>query len=180
MIPSDTRILSEYIRICEVYIMYSIRVNAYVFNIIAHHFSPLHQNRSGTRIPPYARERMLLYNKGKTFSDILRELQLAGCPVSIGSRYQFSSKDQKATKKRLELLNNATKRLLTMEYYEYIDNEMAKNDELCAGGKKVSLIYRIVFNINPIEMVWYEMKHYLRKYAKPKTKAELEEGIYDF
>ena len=24
------------------------------------------------------------------------------------------------------------------------------------------------------------MKHYLQKYAKPKTKAELEQGIYDF
>jgi hypothetical protein len=24
------------------------------------------------------------------------------------------------------------------------------------------------------------MKHYLRKYATPKTKAELEQGIYDF
>ena len=24
------------------------------------------------------------------------------------------------------------------------------------------------------------MKHYLQKYVKPKTKAELEQGIYDF
>ncbi|CAB3994820.1 Hypothetical predicted protein, partial [Paramuricea clavata] len=35
-------------------------------------------------------------------------------------------------------------------------------------------------DLNPIECVWHEMKHYLRKYAKPKTKAELEQGIYDF
>jgi transposase len=33
-------------------------------------------------------------------------------------------------------------------------------------------------DLNPIECVWHEMKHYLRKYAKPKTKAELEQGIY--
>ena len=160
--------------------MYSIRVNAYVFNIIAHHFSPLHQNRSGTRIPPYARERMLLYNKGKTFSVISRELQLAGCPVSRQSISVFIKRSKSNQEAPRSVKQRNPKRVLTMEYYEYIDNEMAKNDELCAGGKKVSLIYRIVFNINPIEMVWYEMKHYLRKYAKPKTKAELEEGIYDF
>ena len=35
-------------------------------------------------------------------------------------------------------------------------------------------------DLNPIEMVWHEMKHYLRKYAKPKSKAELEQGIYNF
>jgi transposase len=35
-------------------------------------------------------------------------------------------------------------------------------------------------DLNPIECVWHEMKHYLRKYTKPKTKAELEQGIYDF
>ena len=35
-------------------------------------------------------------------------------------------------------------------------------------------------DLNPIECVWHEMKHYLRKYAKPKTKAELEQGIYNF
>ena len=33
-------------------------------------------------------------------------------------------------------------------------------------------------DLNPIEMVWHEMKHYLRKYAK--LKAELEQGIYNF
>ena len=28
-----------------------------------------------------------------------------------------------------------------MEHFEYIDNEMAKNDELCAVGKNVSLFF---------------------------------------
>ena len=35
-------------------------------------------------------------------------------------------------------------------------------------------------DLNPIECVWHEMKHHLRKYVKPKTKTELEQGIYDF
>ena len=90
---------------------------------------------------------MLLYNKGKTFSDISRELQLAGCPVSRQSISVFikrSKGDQEAPR---SVKQRNHKRVLTMEYYEYIDNEMAKNDELCAGGKKVSLIYCIVFNI---------------------------------
>lgn len=35
-------------------------------------------------------------------------------------------------------------------------------------------------DINPIELVWHEMKHFLRKYAKPKAKDELAQGIKDF
>ncbi len=31
------------------------------------------------------------------------------------------------------------KRVLKMEHFEYIDNEIAKNDELCAVGKNISL-----------------------------------------
>ena len=65
---------------------------------------------------------------------------------------------------------------------------MAKNDELCAVGKNFLKSEKIIYwptppespDLNPIECVWHEMKHYLRKYAKPKTKAELEQGIYDF
>ena len=35
-------------------------------------------------------------------------------------------------------------------------------------------------DMNPIELVWHEMKHYLRKYVKPKTKEELMAGLEKF
>ena len=35
-------------------------------------------------------------------------------------------------------------------------------------------------DLNPIEMVWHELKHHLRKKVKPKNKEELLKGITDF
>ena len=35
-------------------------------------------------------------------------------------------------------------------------------------------------DLNPIELLWHELKHYLRNVAKPKTKEELIEGIARF
>ena len=35
-------------------------------------------------------------------------------------------------------------------------------------------------DMNPIELVWHEMKHYLRKHVKPKTKEELMAGLEKF
>ena len=35
-------------------------------------------------------------------------------------------------------------------------------------------------DINPIENLWHELKEYIRREAKPKTKEELIEGIKDF
>lgn len=35
-------------------------------------------------------------------------------------------------------------------------------------------------DLNPIEMLWHELKHHLRKYVKPKNKDELIHGIQTF
>ena len=35
-------------------------------------------------------------------------------------------------------------------------------------------------DLNPIENLWHEMKEFIRREVKPKTKAELIEGIRDF
>ena len=35
-------------------------------------------------------------------------------------------------------------------------------------------------DLNPIELLWHKLKHYLRNVAKPKTKEELIEGIARF
>ena len=35
-------------------------------------------------------------------------------------------------------------------------------------------------DLNPIELMWHEMKHFLRKDVKPKTLSELEAGIRQF
>ena len=35
-------------------------------------------------------------------------------------------------------------------------------------------------DLNPIEMVWHQLKHHLRRYVKPTTKDELVTGISDF
>ncbi len=35
-------------------------------------------------------------------------------------------------------------------------------------------------DLNPIEMLWHELKHCLRKNVKPKTKEELVQGIMQF
>ena len=35
-------------------------------------------------------------------------------------------------------------------------------------------------DLNPIELVWHELKYFLRKTWKPKTKEELTEGILTF
>ena len=35
-------------------------------------------------------------------------------------------------------------------------------------------------DLNPIEMLWHELKHFLRAIVKPKTKDELLEGIRRF
>ena len=35
-------------------------------------------------------------------------------------------------------------------------------------------------DLNPIENLWHELKHYLRSYVKPRTKAELINGITEF
>ena len=34
--------------------------------------------------------------------------------------------------------------------------------------------------MNPIENLWHELKDYIRREAKPKTKDELMKGISDF
>lgn len=35
-------------------------------------------------------------------------------------------------------------------------------------------------DLNPIENVWHQLKHFLRSEKKPKTKAELLDGIGEF
>ena len=35
-------------------------------------------------------------------------------------------------------------------------------------------------DMNPIELIWHEMKHYLRKFIKPKTKEELLNDLNKF
>ena len=35
-------------------------------------------------------------------------------------------------------------------------------------------------DMNPIELLWHELKHFLRKVKKPKTKQELVDGIAEF
>ena len=35
-------------------------------------------------------------------------------------------------------------------------------------------------DLNPIENLWHELKEYLRREVKPKTKAELVDGIVEF
>ena len=35
-------------------------------------------------------------------------------------------------------------------------------------------------DLNPIENVWYELKEYIRREVKPKTKADLIAGIKEF
>ena len=35
-------------------------------------------------------------------------------------------------------------------------------------------------DLNPIEMMWHELKHHIRKYVKPKNKEQLLEGIVNF
>ena len=92
---------------------------------------------SGQRIPPYAKERILILNKkGKNYSEISRELESHGCPVSrqtISAFVKISKSEQ--TDQKPAVKKHECKRVLKMHHYEYIDNEMAKNDELCAVGK---------------------------------------------
>jgi hypothetical protein len=35
-------------------------------------------------------------------------------------------------------------------------------------------------DLNPIELVWHELKHYIRRHVKPMTKDELKNGILAF
>ena len=96
---------------------------------------------SGKRIPPYAKERILMLSKkGKNYSEISRELELYGCPVS---RQTISAFVKRSNNERTDLKpavkERKCKRVLKMEHFEYIDNEMAKNDELCAVGKNTFL-----------------------------------------
>ena len=51
---------------------------------------------------------------------------------SISAFIKRSKSDQEA---RSFVRKCGAKSILTMEHYEYIDGEMAKNDELCAVGK---------------------------------------------
>ena len=34
--------------------------------------------------------------------------------------------------------------------------------------------------MNPIECIWTTLKHYIRKYIKPKNRAELIDGINEY
>ena len=91
---------------------------------------------SGKRIPPYARERILILHKnGNSYSKISRELRLSGCPVSRQSVSAFVKKctGEKEDKKPLKETNYQRKP--EMVHFKYIDSEMARNDELCAAGK---------------------------------------------
>jgi hypothetical protein len=92
---------------------------------------------SGKRIPLYAKERILILSKkGANYSEISRELKLCGCPVSrqtISAFVKCSNNEQTDLKNTVK--ERKCKRVLKMEHFEYIDNEMAKNDELCAVGK---------------------------------------------
>ena len=47
----------------------------------------------------------------------------------------------------------------------------------------VQLCANVIFlfqDLNPIENLWANLKHHLRKYAKPANKEELVQGIKDF
>ena len=96
---------------------------------------------SGKRIPSYAKEQILmLRKKGNTYSEISRELELCGCPVSrqtISAFVKCSNKDHTDLKHAVK--ENSCKRKLQMEHFEYIDDQMSKNDELCAIGKNIFL-----------------------------------------
>ena len=86
---------------------------------------------SGKRIPPYAKERILMLSKkGKNYSEISRELELYGCPVS---RQTISAFVKRSNNERTDLKpavkERKCKRVLKMEHFEYVDNEMAKNNE---------------------------------------------------
>lgn len=35
-------------------------------------------------------------------------------------------------------------------------------------------------DLNPIENLWHELKHFIRTKCKPKTRADLEKGLQDF
>ena len=35
-------------------------------------------------------------------------------------------------------------------------------------------------DMNPIECLWHELKEYIRREVKPRTKRELDDGIHDF
>ena len=35
-------------------------------------------------------------------------------------------------------------------------------------------------DLNPIEMLWHELKHYLRSHVKPSNKEELVHGMQEF
>ena len=35
-------------------------------------------------------------------------------------------------------------------------------------------------DLNPIEMLWHELKSHLRRFVKPRTKEELIDGIHQF
>ena len=94
---------------------------------------------SGKRIPPYAKERILmLTKKGSMYSEISRELQLCGCLVgrqTISAFVKRSNKEHTDLKRTVK--ENKCKKKLQMEHFEYIDNEMSKNDKLCAIGKNI-------------------------------------------
>ena len=80
----------------------------------------------------------MLSKKGSTYSEISRELELSGCPVSrqtISAFVKRSNKEHTDLKRAVK--ENKCKRKLQMEHFEYIDNEMSKNDELCAIGKNI-------------------------------------------
>ena len=112
---------------------------------------------SGKRVPPYAKEWILMLNKkgksywekeqilmlnkkGNNYSEISRELELSGCLVS---KQTVSAFVRRSNNERTDLKpgkERNCKRVLKMVHYEYIDSEMTKNDELCAVGKNHVLV----------------------------------------
>ena len=91
---------------------------------------------AGTRLSPYAKERILILSKeGKKYTEISLELASSSCPVSR----QTISAVVRDSKKRRNVFSprrcGGNKRVLTMEHYTCIGEEMSKNDELCAVGK---------------------------------------------
>ena len=101
---------------------------------------------SGKRIPPYTKERILMLSKkGANYSEISRELTLWGCPVSRQTISAFvKCSNNELTDLKTAVKKRKCKRVLKMEHFEYIDNEMAKSDELCAVGKNLHFNDHIV------------------------------------
>ena len=80
--------------------------------------------------------------EGSSYSKISRELELCGYLVS---RQMISAFVKRSNKKHTDLKHavteNRCKKKLQMKHFEYTDDQMSKNNELCAIGKNIFLCF---------------------------------------